>query len=149
MFQHSAVCALSANKNVILTAPCGSGKFVIISLAIDALRIHKRNTKGVCLMILPLTSIMEELKNNHSDVAYITYSGELVTENFDGVTMSDSIEALTSGKYKLILLHCESATSRQSNLNCVFVHIVAPGLPLHCTVTALQCRAATRFTYMK
>lgn len=105
-FQHSSLCALASNKSVILSAPCGSGKFLIISLATDVLRIKQRKPKGVAVVILPLTAIMREAQKNNQDVCYITMDGDVIGGDGENVTISDTQEAILSGKYKMILGGC-------------------------------------------
>ena len=102
-FQHLSLCAIASNKNVILSAPCGSGKFLVISLATDLIRIKERKPKGVSLVILPLTAIMREVQKNNTDICYITMEGNVIGEAGEEVTISDTIEAILGGKYKMIL----------------------------------------------
>ena len=102
-FQHLSLCALASNKNVILSAPCGAGKFLTISLATDLLRLKGKKSTGVALVILPLSAIMREAQKNNNDVCFITMEGDVVGEGGEKVTTSDTIEAILSGKYKMIL----------------------------------------------
>ena len=102
-FQHASVSALTAGRNVILTAPCGAGKFTVISLATDILRVKENKPKGVTLVILPLTAIMREIQSKNPDVACITMQGNVIGEQGEVVSMSDTIEAILSGRYKMIL----------------------------------------------
>ena len=105
-FQHNSLCALAANKNVILSAPCGSGKFLILSLATDLLRIKQKKPKGVSLVILPLTAIMREAQKTNPDVCYITMEGDVISEDCENVTISDTVDAILNGNYKMILGFC-------------------------------------------
>ena len=105
-FQRISLFALAAGKSVILTAPCGSGKFNILSLATNLLRIQHNKPDGVALVVLPLTVIMREVQSSNPDVAYITMAGDVVGDDGENINMSDSLEALLSGKYKMILGLC-------------------------------------------
>ena len=87
-----------------MSAPCGAGKFIIFSLAIDLLRVKTAIPNGVGLVILPLTAPMEEFCRNNNDIAYIAMDGQVKSVDGLNVSMEDAI----SGNYKLIYGHGES-----------------------------------------
>ena len=107
-----------ANKNdVILVAPCGSGKMVTAELCVDIMRKMTGVQDGVGLGIMPLSAIMREAIQKNSNVAFITMEGGVETgpgeETTETLKASDSLESLKQGKYKLILAHIESLDSEE------------------------------------
>ena len=82
----------------------------------DLLRLKTSNPQGVGLLTMPLRSLMEEFRNNsNGDIATITMDGQIKGAVGDAIT-SDSMEALLSGKYKLILATEEAFNSPTGRL---------------------------------
>ena len=59
-FQLQAVVALLNGRNVVLNAPCGSGKLAINYLAIEVLRIKYGLPDGVGICLQPLNNILRD-----------------------------------------------------------------------------------------
>ena len=77
-FQVQAVVALMNNRNVILTAPCGTGKLLVFHLGVHLMRQIFNLPKGVGICLEPLNNILVEKTNNNPPIktAYLTMSGE-------------------------------------------------------------------------
>ena len=91
---------------MVLTAPCGSGKFATADLGIDVMRKVTGIDGGVGIGLLPLSAIMVEMQKNRTDIAFLTMEGEIQAndEELKPVILSDSVENIVkSGKYKMIL----------------------------------------------
>ena len=113
-FQTEARHALANRNSVILTAPCSSGKMLVANKAVDIMRAITGVNDGVAIGFLPLTCIMEEARRASSgEVAFLTMKGDIRCEEQSTVRMSDNIDNLVSGKYKLILGHPESFDSTE------------------------------------
>lgn len=96
---------------MILSTPCGSGKFLTFSLAVDVLREKTSNQQGIGIVTMPLSAIGEELMNSSEDIAYITMDGEIKADGSHNVKMSHSIEEIIEGKFKMVVGHEESFNS--------------------------------------
>ena len=91
---------------MVLTAPCGSGKFATADLGVDVMRKVTGIEDGLGIGLLPLSSIMVEMQKNRSDIAFLTMEGQIQVNDDDmrPVILSDTTENIVkSGKYKLIL----------------------------------------------
>lgn len=142
-FQVETWHALANKLSVILTAPCSSGKMIVASKAVDIMRKVTMVEDGVALGFVPLSFIAEEVqRSNSDDVACVTMAGDVRLDGQQTVNMSDNIDSLVSGKYKLIILHAESATSpegkrlidrleSEGKLVFIFVDEIHKSLKLH------------------
>ena len=61
-FQVQACVALLNGNNVVLMAPCGSGKLLVFYLAVNILREKYNLTNGVGICLQPLKNILSEKK---------------------------------------------------------------------------------------
>ena len=59
-FQIQALVSLLNNRNVVLIAPCGSGKMLVYHLAVHIMRIKLNKPKGVGLCLQPFNNILYE-----------------------------------------------------------------------------------------
>ena len=116
--QEKAWAAIMGNMDVLLTAPCGSGKSLVYEAAIGLIR--QENPKQVLILCLPVNSVMEEkLKHPRVPTAYITMSGKVVMESEEGESDSevdikeDMMEAIVRGDYPILMGHAESWMSPQ------------------------------------
>ena len=105
-FQKQTLNALATEKSVILSASCGSGKFVIAYIAVEILRIEARIPMGVGILLVPLNAMMEEFSRTYPDIATLSMSGEL------SVHMSD----LITGRVRLLIAHAESFVTPKGKL---------------------------------
>ena len=99
-FQLQALQALLKGDNVIVLAPCGSGKLLIFYMGVYILRkkLGMPNGVGVCLQ--PLNSILVEKTNTDPllKTAFLTVAGEGVKEG--NISMSRDFNELL---YMLII----------------------------------------------
>jgi len=109
-FQRITVNALAQLKNVVLVSPTGSGKMNVPLLTTLVLRARLKNPKGVGIITQPLTSIMNEKKENDiCPIAVLSMTGQLTaTEVSDDATLSCLLDDLLEGKFPVILGHPES-----------------------------------------
>lgn len=112
-FQMLALHALGSGSNVLLLCPTGSGKMIVVFLAILVLqKIH--SVPGVGVGSQPLNSIMQEkLKQPYIPTGIISMKGDLQPSSSIGsekedVILTNSLEDFKSGKIKCILGHAES-----------------------------------------
>ena len=109
----SSVCIYSGQmRNLVLVSPTGSGKMNIPLLATLVLRLKLNNSKGVCIVTQPLTSIMKEKRVNPiCEAAVLSMSGDISTSSIDNeneATLSCDIARLLSGDYPVLFAHPES-----------------------------------------
>ena len=64
-FQVQALVSLLHGKNVVLIAPCGSGKLLVFHLAVFILRQKFNLPNGVGLCLQPLNNILTEKTNSN------------------------------------------------------------------------------------
>ena len=116
-FQVKTWNSIASKNDVILVAPCSSGKMATAELCVDIMRQMTGIKDGVGLGIMPLSAIMREAIEKNSNVAFITMEGGVETgpgeETSESFEASDSLESLKTGKYKLILAHIESLDSNE------------------------------------
>ena len=116
--QEKAWAAIMSNMDVLLTAPCGSGKSLVYEVAIGLVR--QDNPKQVLILCLPVISVMEDKsKEPRAPTAYITVSGKLVSEEGDNDSevevKDDMMEAIVRGDYHILMGHAESWLSPTGN----------------------------------
>jgi superfamily II DNA helicase RecQ len=97
-FQKQTLHALASKRSVILSASCGSGKFVIAYTAVEVLRIEARKPSGVGIILVPLNAMMEEFSKTYPDVATLSMAGDLSVHESE----------LTTGRVRLLIAHAES-----------------------------------------
>ena len=109
-FQRVSINALAQMKNVILVSPTGSGKMNVPLLATLVLRVRLNNPKGVCILTQPLTSIMNEKKQNDvCRVAVLSMSGQLSGSlEPEDATLSCLLDELLNGDFAVLIGHPES-----------------------------------------
>ena len=102
------------NHDVLLIAPCGSGKSLCYEVAIDIIR--QKNPTKILLLCLPVNSILEEkAKKPLIKTAYVTMSGAI---HGDGETADDGsgavevgedfLQEILRGDYPIVMGHAES-----------------------------------------
>ena len=97
-----------------LSLPTGSGKMDVPLLSALVLRKRLNISKGVAIVTLPLTSIMnQKISNKICDVAVLSMTGKLMTSlsNEEDVELSCDIQDLLNGKYPVLMGHPESFDS--------------------------------------
>ena len=57
-FQVAALVALQQGRNVVLVAPCGSGKMIVFYLGVEIMRVKLDKPKGVGICLQPLNNIL-------------------------------------------------------------------------------------------
>ena len=95
-------------RDVLLVAPCGSGKSLCYEVAIDIIR--QQNPNKILLLSLPVNSILEEqAKNPRVKTAYITMSGavhadsETADDGSGEVVISDELlQGVLSGEFPIV-----------------------------------------------
>ena len=109
-FQRITVNTIAQQKNVVLVSPTGSGKMNVPLLATLVLRAQMNNPLGVGIITQPLSSIMNEKKENDiCSIAVLSMTGQLTaTEVSDDATLSCLLDDLLEGKFPVILGHPES-----------------------------------------
>ena len=116
-FQLQALQALLNGDNVIVLAPCGSGKLQIFYMGVYILRkkLGMPNGVGVCLQ--PLNSILVEKTNTDPvlKTAFLTVAGEGVKEG--NISMSHDLNELQSGAIPCLLGHSESFMSIKGKID--------------------------------
>ena len=102
-----------SSMDVLLTAPCGSGKSLVYEVAIGLIR--QENPQQVLILCLPVNSVMDEKsKQPRVPTAYITMSGKVVIESEEGENdcevniKEDMMEAIVIGDYSILMGHAES-----------------------------------------
>ena len=112
-FQVQALVSLLHGKNVVLIAPCGSGKLLVFHLAVYILREKFNLPNGVGLCLQPLNNILTEKTNSNPPLktAYLTMTGDAVKEG--NITVSHSLEEIVSGEIGCLLGHAESFLSNK------------------------------------
>ena len=114
-FQRVAINALGRMKSTILVVPTGSGKTNIPLLATLVLRRKLKNEKGVGIITQPLSSIMNEKRNNMiCKAAVLSMAGELTTssDGDENTNLSCNLADLLNGVYPIIFGHPESFDSK-------------------------------------
>ena len=115
-FQVDTLAALCQGRSVILAAPTGSGKSVIMDLFCEYMRVKSGVSNGVVICTTPLDSIMQnKAMVGDATRGYITMAGKaVVTEGKEGsketLEVSVSREQIISGAVKVIMGHHESFT---------------------------------------
>ena len=109
-FQIQSLLALINNRNVVVVAPCGSGKLLVYHMAVYILRVTLNIPNGVGLCLQPLNNILCEKTNSDPPLktAYLTMTGEAVLGK---VSMSHSLEEIHNGEIPCLLGHAESFLS--------------------------------------
>ena len=109
-----------SSMDVLLTAPCGSGKSIVYEVAIGLVRQEK--PRQVIILCLPVNSVMEEKsKLPRVRSAYITMSGKVLvdseeSENDPDVEVKEDVmEAIVRGDYHILMGHAESWLSPTGN----------------------------------
>ena len=115
-FQKISIHLLASGHNVVLMSPTGSGKMVVVYLAI--LVLEKANAQsGVGVGTQPLNSIMQEkLRKPYLTTGVISMKGDVQSstdcgEQEDDVVLTDPLEDFKSGRIKCLLGHAESWNS--------------------------------------
>ena len=67
-FQVQASVALLNGNNVVLIAPCGHGKLLVLYLALQMLCKSKNMHNGMCICLQPLNNILNEKTNNNPPI---------------------------------------------------------------------------------
>ena len=108
------------SMDVLLTAPCGSGKSLVYEVAIGLVR--QENPKQVLILCLPVNSVMEEKsKLPRVPTAYITMNGKVLvdseeSENDTDVEVKEEVmEAIVRGDFHILMGHAESWLSPTGN----------------------------------
>lgn len=89
----------------------GSGKMNVPLLATLVLREKLSNAKGVCIVTLPLSSIMnQKMKNDVCEAAVLSMGGELSTStgNDEDASLSCNLKELFNGSFPVLFGHPES-----------------------------------------
>ena len=102
------------NRDVLLVAPCGSGKSLCYEVAIDLIR--QQNPHKILLLCLPVNSILEEKsKKPRIKTAYVSMSGaihgdgETADDGKGAVEISDDfLEEILRGDFPIVMGHAES-----------------------------------------
>ena len=117
-FQKLALHQIGSLNNVILVSPTGSGKMVVVYLAILVLRKVYEIQDGVGVGCQPLSSIMnEKLGTSYVRCGSISMKGSLRTggdgeEDEDHMALTDSVDAFKNGEVDCITGHAESWISK-------------------------------------
>ena len=101
-------------RDVLLAAPCGSGKSLCYEVAIDIIRQQYPNK--ILLLSLPVNSILEEkAKHPRVKTAYITMSGAVHTDgetaddgSGDIVISDELLQGVLNGEFPIVAGHAES-----------------------------------------
>ena len=82
-FQVQSIVGLLNGRNVVLVAPCGSGKLLVFQVAVHLLRKKHNMCSGVGVCLQPLNSILFEKTNSNPPIktAFLTMTGEAMKEN--------------------------------------------------------------------
>ena len=110
-FQVQALVALQNNRNVVLLAPCGSGKLLVFYMGVKIMRTKFNLPNGLGLCLQPLNNILTEKTNSDPPIptAYLTMSGEgMKAEN---VLLTHSLDEISNGDIGCLLGHAESFLS--------------------------------------
>ena len=102
------------HRDVLLVAPCGSGKSLCYEVAIDVIR--QENPDKILLLCLPVNSILEEkAKKPRIKTAYVSMSGaihgdgETADDGKGAVEISDDfLQEILRGDYPIVMGHAES-----------------------------------------
>ena len=115
-FQVQALVALLNGRNVILIAPCGSGKLLVFYMAVHLLRIKFNKPNGVGLCLQPLNNILLEKTNGDPPIktAYLTMTGDCVKSG--NTKLSHPVDEIRSGEIGCLLGHAESFLSTQGSV---------------------------------
>ena len=110
-FQVQALVSLLRGENVVLIAPCGSGKLLVFHMGVYLLREKFNLHNGVGLCLQPLNNILTEKTNSHPPIktAYLTMTGDAVQAG--NASLSHSLEEISSGEIGCVLGHAESFLS--------------------------------------
>ena len=115
-FQVQSCVALLNGRNVVVVAPCGSGKLLVFYLGVHILKKKLQLPHGVGICLQPLNNILHEKTNNNPvlNTAYLTMNGEAVKTG--DVKLSHSLEELLSEDISCLLGHAESFMSVKGNV---------------------------------
>ena len=110
-FQVQAIVGLLNGKNVILMAPCGSGKMLVYYMAVHLLRKKYNLPNGVGICLQPLNNILSEKTNNNPPIktAFLTMTGEAVKSG--SAKLSHSLDEILTGDIGCLMGHAESFLS--------------------------------------
>ena len=108
-FQVQALVALQNNRNVVLLAPCGSGKLLVFYMGVKIMRKKFNLPKGLGLCLQPLNNILRRQTVPPIPTAYLTMSGKgMKAEN---VLLTHSLEEISNGDIGCLFGHTESFLS--------------------------------------
>jgi len=114
-FQKVALHVIGSSRNLVLIAPTGSGKMLVIYLGVLLLRKVMKNPLGVAVGTQPLSIILEEKLDSGGsgpfDVGVIRMDGSLISGEDDDnmkIKLSHQLSKFTSGELPYLMGHAES-----------------------------------------
>ena len=113
--QLKSLNAIGSGHDVLLNAPCGSGKMMVFFAGVLLLRKVKRMPKGFGIVLEPLVAISEEKRNGTPPlaVAFIDMRGEVkISENVLDVS-EDKLKDISEGKVACVFMSGEAALSQK------------------------------------
>ena len=113
--QLMAMHAIGSGHDVMLNAPCGSGKMMVFFAGVLLLRIVKQMPKGFGIILEPLVAISEEKQSSNPPlpVAFIDMKGEVkISDNVLDVS-EDKLKDISEGKVACVFMSAEAALSQK------------------------------------
>ena len=142
-FQVQSLVALLNNRNVVVIAPCGSGKLLIFQMAVNLLRKKHNLPNGVGICLQPLNNILFEKTNNNPPLktAYLTLTGDAVKS--ENVHLSSSLEEILTGEIGCLLGHAESFVSSKGKYAKVLLSMVTQ-ISIFMSKTKYSCQMSDK-----
>ena len=114
--------AMFSKRDVLLLAPCGSGKSLVYTTAIDIMR--QESPTKVLILCLPVNEVLlEKLKSHPVPTAFVAMSGAVLVDGEglddgtgDAALDDELLAAILRGEYAILMGHAESWLSRMGRL---------------------------------
>ena len=109
--QEHALHSMASGHDVLVNAPCGSGKMAIFFAGVLLLRKIRQMPKGFGIILEPLVSISEEKRKNAPPlpIAFINVKGTIkISDNILDVS-DDRLKDISEGKFPVIFMSSEAA----------------------------------------
>jgi superfamily II DNA helicase RecQ len=113
--QVMAMQAIGNGHDVMLNAPCGSGKMMVFFAGVLLLRKVKQMPQGFGIILEPLVAISEENQKSNPPlpVAFMDMTGEVkISDNILDVS-EDKLKDISEGKVACVFMSAEAALSQR------------------------------------
>ena len=113
--QMQSLQAIGSGQDVLLNAPCGSGKMMVFYAGVLLLRKVKQMPMGFGIVLEPLVSISEEKRNSNPplNVAFIDMKAEVrISDDLLDIS-EDKLKDISEGQVPCVFMSAEVALSQR------------------------------------